>query len=71
MESEMKRAYANRIVREFEAYVEQDAMAGAGHPDLIEWHAERLAIARERLIRRLMGGPWPTLRMPEPPDVRY
>ena len=66
----MKRAYANKIVRDFEAYVYEDAMAGAGHPDLFDWHAERLAIARERMICRLMGLPLPKLRMPPEPEVR-
>jgi hypothetical protein len=67
----VNRAYANKLVREFESYVEMDAMAGAGHPDLVGWHAERLAIARERMICRLMGRPLPELRMPPQPEVEY
>lgn len=67
----MNRSYANKIVRDFEAYVYEDTMAGSGHPDLVDWHAERLAIARERLICRLTGAPLPRLRMPEQPEVEY
>lgn len=67
----MNRAYANKIVRDFEAYVYEDAMAGAGHPDLVDWHAQRLAVARERMICRVMGRPLPKLRMPEQPEVDY
>lgn len=68
----MNRGYALKIVRDFEAIVDADTMAGAGHPALIEWHGERLAIARERMVRRLMGlPPDPELRMPEQPDLRY
>lgn len=65
----MNRAYANKLVRHFEALAYEDAMAGAGHPMLRDWHADRLAIARERLICRLAGQPAPKLRMPERPDT--
>jgi hypothetical protein len=67
----MNRGYANKIVRDFEAYVYEDAMAGSGHPGLVEWHAERLAVARERMICRLLGLPLPKLRMPPEPEVEY
>jgi hypothetical protein len=68
----MNRQYARKVVLDFEAAVEANAMAGAGHPDLIEWHGERLAVARERMIRRVMGLPAdPGLRMPDQPEVEY
>jgi len=68
----VNRAYARKIVADFESFVEANAVAGAGHPDLFEWHAQRLAVARERMIRRLMGLPAdPGLRMPEQPEVEY
>lgn len=61
---------AARIVASFERIVEDAAHAGAGHPDLFDWHQERLAAARERIIRHLTGDPRPVV-LPEQPEVYY
>jgi hypothetical protein len=67
------RKSAAQIVASFERYVEDAAMAGGGHPDLIEWHKERLLIARERIIQHIMGNPLAAaaLKMPPQPHVEY
>lgn len=65
------RRSAALIVAAFERAVEDAAMRGAGHPDLMGWHLDRLAVARERLIRYLMGQPVADLRMPPQPEVEY
>lgn len=49
---------------------QDEAFAGSGHPELVEWHRERLAAARERVIRHLIADPRP-VRMPAKPDVEY
>lgn len=64
------RRSAALIVAAFERIVEDAAMSGSGHPDLMGWHAERLAVARERITLYLMGEQ-PKLRTPEQPEVRY
>lgn len=61
---------AARIVASFERIVEDAAHAGAGHPDLFDWHKDRVAAARERVIRHLTDDPRP-VRMPEQPEVSY
>lgn len=61
---------AARIVASFERVVEDAAFAGSGHPDLLEWHAERLAAARERLIRHIIGDKR-VVRLPERPEIEY
>lgn len=66
----MKRNTAARIVASFERIVEDAAEAGAGHPDLFDWHKRRLDAARERLIRHIIGDKRP-VRLPEQPDVEY
>ena len=65
------RRSAAKIVTEFQQFVEAAAFAGSGHPDLVEWHRERLAIARERMIRRLTGDSRPTAYMPRQPEISY
>jgi hypothetical protein len=65
------RRSATKIVTEFQRFVEAEVMAGAGHPDLVEWHRERLAIAKERMIRRLTGDSRPTEYMPRQPEIDH
>jgi hypothetical protein len=67
----MDRTKANRLVRDFEAVVQDEAHSGAGHPDLFDWHRERLKVARERLIRHMAGQDTKGLRMPRQPEVEY
>lgn len=65
------RTQAKRIVTIFEQFVEASVMAGAGNPYLIDWKRERMAIARERMIRRLSGDSRPTDPMPPRPETRH
>lgn len=64
------RTQAARIVTIFEQFVREDEMRGGGHPDLMDWHHERYLIARERMIRRLIGDPQSTEYMPLKPEYR-
>ena len=68
--SGISRNTAARIVASFERIVDDAAMAGGGHPDLREWHAERLALARERLIRHIIGDKR-QVRLPPQPEIDY
>lgn len=66
-----RRRSAAKIVTDFQRYVENATLAGSGHPELVEWHQDRLRIAKERMVRRLTGDSRPTEYMPRQPDVEY
>lgn len=66
----ISRNTAARIVASFERIVEDAAHAGGGHPDLFDWHAERLAAARERLIRHIIGDKRRVV-LPPQPEIDY
>lgn len=66
-------ASADRMVQALIRVAQDEAMAGADHPDLREWHTERLAAAKQRLVLRLMGDHQAAerIRLPERPEIDY
>lgn len=66
-------AAADRIVQALIRIAQDEAMAGADHPDLRDWHSERLALAKQRVVFRLMGEHQAAdrIRLPERPEIDY
>lgn len=51
----MKRAKAQRILREFEEVARSDEIRGSLHPDDRDQIHERYLVLKERMLLRLMG----------------
>jgi len=63
----MNRTQAARFVTIFEKHARADELKGSDHPALRPWIHERYLIARERMIRKLVGDQRPTDYMPRYP----